>query len=95
VLQTIEGCAAAYQSAAFFLIVHPEDLGRTKNDNVPASIWQLPEMRKPVIDSAAMTLTMFQCIYNAPMSKPTRFVPTSLQRQPLQTTQALCAWSWL
>ncbi len=75
--QIIEGCVAAYQAAAFFIIVHPEDLGHNKNDNVPASIWQRPIMRSLVTDSAAMTFAVFQCIYDAPTSKPEGSSPTS------------------
>ena len=33
------------QANRFWLLEHPEDVGKTKSGEVPASIWQLPELR--------------------------------------------------
>ena len=54
------------------LIEHPEDLGSTKN-GVPASIWQLVEIRRlQDLNSAMVSVAGHQCQFEVDYSKPTR-----------------------
>ena len=73
VKQTIKAARLASAVGAYFLIEHPEDLG-TVNGEAPASIWQLDEMRDLQVDSQATTWALFQCVYGASTSKPTRLI---------------------
>ena len=41
--KTWEVCSKAFHSDTKFLVEHPEDLGRTKDSEWPASIWQSNE----------------------------------------------------
>ena len=59
------------QANKFWLLEHPEDLGKTTSGEVPASIWQLPELRA-LVDMSGSTWAVRQCIYGAQTSKPTR-----------------------
>ena len=47
VFQSILAAELVAQSGGFYLFEHPEDLGEVAGE-VPASIWQLPEMRQLV-----------------------------------------------
>ena len=67
-LQAIE---AQIQANKFWLFEHPEDLGRTQSGDIPASVWQLPEMRA-LVDMSGCTWAVHQCVYGAETSKPTR-----------------------
>ena len=60
-----------------FLLEHPEDLGRVSKaslyQGVPASIWQLRELREAPGDSTAKTVAGWQCQYpGMDIPKPTR-----------------------
>lgn len=55
---------------------HPEQLGVTAGQ-IPASIWDLPEVAELLCQKGVLTLAVFQCEFAAPSSKPTRFL-TSL-----------------
>lgn len=55
------------------LLEHPEDLGRTKN-GVPASIWQLQELRKAYAEFPFVTAAGHQCQFDVDWSKPTRLL---------------------
>ncbi|CAE7247487.1 unnamed protein product [Symbiodinium natans] len=54
----------------FWLLEHPEDLGRLPNGDDPASIWQWPQIRTAVGDAPCWGLR--QCDYSADTPKPTR-----------------------
>lgn len=58
-----------------FLGEHPEDLGMTRNGR-PASIWQSKEFSQCLQHPHAWTFAIFQCLFGAETSKPTRFVTT-------------------
>ena len=73
---TLEGCTAAHDAGAWWLIEHPEDLGRTKTGDDPASIWQLPEVRNLAASCGAHCFAVHQCHFGAGTSKPTRFATT-------------------
>ena len=54
------------------LLEHPEDLGRT-HTGVPASIWQLDDLRSAFGDSKAITVAGWQCQFpGVDIAKPTR-----------------------
>ena len=60
-----------------FLLEHPEDLGRVGgralHQGVPASIWQLPELRAAPGDIKAVSVAGWQCQYpGVDYAKPTR-----------------------
>ena len=74
--QTLSACGIAAQAGGAYFIEHPEDLGVTSSKEVPASIWQWPEVRDLQVQTHAITFAIFQCIYEAPTSKPTRFLTT-------------------
>ena len=73
VKQTIKAARLASSVGAYFIIEHPEDLGAVNGES-PASIWQLDEMRDLQVDTQAVTWAIFQCVYGAITSKPTRFL---------------------
>ena len=52
---------------------HPEDLGRARN-GVPASVWQLEEVRKVAKQRHMDTVVFHQCTYRADCPKPTRLL---------------------
>ena len=70
----VEQCAAMIQLMSalghFWLLEHPEDLGRLPNGDDPASIWQWPQIRTAVGDAPCWGLR--QCDYSADTPKPTR-----------------------
>ena len=51
---------------------HPEDLGRTKDGQHPASVWQLPEMQNLIQESRGVTWALHQCHFGTDTPKPTR-----------------------
>ena len=52
---------------------HPENLGRTRN-GLPASVWQLAELRAAAKARSMSTIALHQCVYGADYSKPTRLL---------------------
>ena len=52
---------------------HPEDLGRTRN-GVPASIWQLEQLRSAAKRRGMETIVFHQCTCGANYPKPTRLL---------------------
>ena len=58
-----------------FLIEHPEDLGRTKTNGDPASIWQREDVHALSLHSEATTIVLHHCRYEGALSaKPIRFL---------------------
>ncbi|CAE7362158.1 FCPC, partial [Symbiodinium sp. CCMP2456] len=72
--QTVTACQLAWQ----YFLEHPEDLGITPDQEIPASIWQWPSVRELQVSTRAITFAIFQCSFEASTSKPTRFL-TNLQ----------------
>ena len=70
--QTLVACQLAWQ----FWLEHPEDLGATTDHEIPASIWQWESVRELQVSTKAVTFAIFQCMFEAPTSKPTRFLTT-------------------
>ena len=73
ILQCIKTCQEAVRKHSYFLLEHPEDLGAV-GDQIPASIWQLPEIQNLQIESKAVTWALYQCHFGAQSPKPTRFL---------------------
>ncbi len=71
---TEEGCRLAALRNSFYLVEHPEDLGRTSTGGDPASIWGLDKILSLAKDSSAQSYSLFQCHFQAPSSKPTRLL---------------------
>ena len=59
-------------ASRFWLWEHPEDLGRTKDGQYPASVWQLPEMQSLIQESKGVTWALHQCHFGTDTPKPTR-----------------------
>ena len=55
------------------LLEHPEDLGRTHR-GTPASIWQLPALRKLGKRSGFQSVAVHQCQFGIDVTKPTRLL---------------------
>ena len=83
VFQSILAAGLAAESGGFYLIEHPEDLGEVAGE-VPASIWQLPEMRQLVEKTQGTTWAVYQCKYSALSPKPTRFASNIRQCKNFQ-----------
>ena len=73
ILQCIKTCQEAVRTHSYFLLEHPEDLGAV-GDQIPASIWQLPEIHNLQIEAKAVTWALYQCHFGAQSPKPTRFL---------------------
>ena len=82
VFQCLEAARRMHLQNKFFWGEHPEDLGKTKSGDTPASIWQLPVVRELAELTSAACWPIHQCIFGAPSSKPTRLMsnlPSCLQ----------------
>ena len=86
VKQCFRAISLQIQSSKFWLLEHPEDLGRTKSGEVPGSIWQLPELRE-LVSQGGTTWAIHQCMFEAATSKPTRLASNLLAFLPLP-----CSW---
>ena len=76
VQKALTGCLLVAERGGFFFLEHPEQLGLTAGQ-IPASIWDLPEIAELLCKKGVHTFSVFQCEFQAPSSKPTRFL-TSL-----------------
>ena len=65
--------ATSIISNVLWLVEHPEDLGRTRKGDDPASLWQLKRVRDLHVGDV-FTGAMYQCKFEAPTSKPTRWM---------------------
>ena len=63
--------ARARGHRVFSVLEHPEDLGMTPRGE-PASIWQLPELRKAFGKARFWTVAGHQCQFGVGRKKPTR-----------------------
>ena len=67
------------------LLEHPEDLGRVPR-GVPASIWQLPELRAAFGEFDFVTVAGYQCQFEGvDRPKPTRLLSDILSLEALVT----------
>ena len=73
---TVDACRAAWNAGSSWLVEHPEHLGRTNTDQLPASIWALPEFVELQHHCSAVSLAVFQCAFQSATSKPTRLMST-------------------
>ena len=82
IFQCMEAAKRMHAKQKFFWWEHPEDLGKTKAGDLPASIWQLQGLRELVETTGASSWAIHQCIFGAMTSKPTRLIsnlPNCLQ----------------
>ena len=97
VFQCLEAARRMHLQNKFFWGEHPEDLGKTKSGDTPASIWQLPVVRELAELTSAACWPIHQCIFGAPSSKPTRLMsnlPSCLQHgQQWPTFDENCFYS--
>ena len=82
VQKAFTGCLLTCERGGFFFLEHPEQLGLTAGQ-IPASIWDLPEVAELLCKSGVHTFAVFQCAFHARSSKPTRFL-TSLDFPDVQ-----------
>ena len=81
--RTFEACKVGHAQATAFLIEHPEQLG-ISNGLIPASIWDWPEF-KDLVETTNLTQgALFQCVWDAPTSKPTRLATSVQDSEQLQ-----------
>ena len=78
-IRTIVTCQACKRRGlrVMTILEHPEDLGyvrRGLHKGVPASIWQLPELRKAFGEFPFMTVAGHQCKFGVDYPKPTRLL---------------------
>ena len=76
VSMTWDTCRRAHLAKAAFLVEHPEDLGATKDGELPASIWSEQDCWTVAEETMAETAAFFQCPFGANTSKPTRILTT-------------------
>ena len=68
----IEAAERQSKVGKFWFFEHPEDLGKCKNGETPASVWQWPRMNQLIKDAKAATWAVNQCEFGANSRKPTR-----------------------
>ena len=78
-IRVVETALGVYK--VFVLVEHPEDLGTVVREEdkavlKPASMWQLPDLRRLVGERLA-TVAINQCCWGAAWKKPTRLLTTS------------------
>ena len=73
VLKCLDACSVAVQHGGWFLLEHPEDLGKV-HDEVPGTIWQWDEVPNLFAWCGGFTCAVHQCTFGAPTSKPTRLM---------------------
>ena len=81
--RTFEACKVGHSQKAGFLIEHPEQLG-IASGLIPASIWDWPEFWSLVESTALTQGALFQCVWGAPTSKPTRLATNARDSECLQ-----------
>ena len=73
VLKCLDACSVAVQHGGWFLLEHPEDLGKV-HDEVPGTIWQWDEVPNLFAWCGGFTCAVHQCTFGAPTYKPTRLM---------------------
>ena len=80
--RTFEACGAGHLVGTAFLVEHPEQLG-IASGLIPASIWDWPEFSGLGQATSLFQGALFQCMWGAPTSKPTRLATTALESEEL------------
>ena len=80
--RTFEACLTGHLVDTAFLVEHPEQLG-IAGGLIPASIWDWPEFSSLTEATSLMQGALFQCIWGAPTSKPTRLATTARDSEEL------------
>ena len=72
ILNCLHAVKLQISASKFWIWEHPEDPGRTKDGQSPASVWQLPELQELIAEAKGVTWALHQCHYGADTPKPTR-----------------------
>ena len=72
-LQSLLIAETVSSHGGFFILEHPEQLGRVSSGDIPGSAWDWPEVRNLVEVTGAACWPVHQCFFGASTSKPTRF----------------------
>ena len=72
-LQSLLIAETVSSHGGFFILEHPEQLGRVSSGDIPGSAWDWPEVRNLVEVTGAACWPVHQCLFGASTSKPTRF----------------------
>ena len=86
--RSIEICSLAASVGSFYLLEHPEDLGKTAQGGDPTSIWALEEMFQLQQSTGATSIGLFQCEFGLDAQKPTRLMGTL----PMLATRPHRSW---
>ncbi|CAE7578400.1 gcs-1 [Symbiodinium sp. CCMP2592] len=62
------------QQGLYFILEHPEDLGRVPSGERPASIWSFDEVRQICAGGDVSCWALHQCLFGAMSCKPTRLL---------------------
>ncbi|CAE7560185.1 unnamed protein product [Symbiodinium sp. CCMP2592] len=62
------------QQGLYFILEHPEDLGRVPSGERPASIWSFDEVRQICAGGDVSCWALHQCLFGATSCKPTRLL---------------------
>ena len=74
--RSFEICKVCVNLNIGFLLEHPEQLGLA-HGTVPASIWNFEQFQELVATGSVAQAAIFQCIFGAPTSKPTRLASSA------------------
>ena len=74
--RSFEICKVCVDLNIGFLLEHPEQLGRA-HGTVPASIWNFEQFQELVETGSVAQAAIFQCVFGAPTSKPTRLASSA------------------
>ena len=80
--RSFEACRVGHTTNTAFLLEHPEQLG-VASGLVPASIWDWPEFGTLAAETSLIQGALFQCVWEAPTSKPTRLATTARDSEAL------------
>ena len=74
VRQSFKAARLQQQQGLYFILEHPEDLGRVSSGERPASIWAFDEILEMCAGGDIACWGVHQCFFGAATSKPTRLL---------------------
>ena len=72
--QSLKAARLQQQQGLYFILEHPEDLGRVSSGERPASIWAFDEILEMCAGGDIACWGVHQCFFGAATSKPTRLL---------------------
>ena len=72
--QSFKAARLQQQQGLYFILEHPEDLGRVSSGERPASIWAFDEILEMCAGGDIACWGVHQCFFGAATSKPTRLL---------------------